>query len=157
MLKKEQRRKNNNPNSSRLPIPAANATHHRHITTESAVTPTKLDDNKNNNKSRLFSTTCSRMAQEVKNYNKRPITKTKNLSSFYLPPPQKMNLNNKRTIPAPPKKPVTPVVVAPTLRKSPITLLKQDLEKLRQKVPPCSIPFLFYTLTFFFLDLKETR
>ncbi|KAG2199494.1 hypothetical protein INT47_009948 [Mucor saturninus] len=141
MLKKEQRRKNhNNPNSSRLPIPApapaTHATHRRHITTESAVTPTKLDDNKNNNKSRLFSTTCSRMAQEAKNYNKRPIIQNKNLSSFYLSPQQKMNLKNKRTIPVPSKKPTTTPatpVVTPTLRKSPLTLLKQDLEKLRQK------------------------
>lgn len=148
MLNEEQRRKKN-PNSSRLPIPA---THHRHITTESAVTPTKLDDNKNNNKSRLFSTTCSRMAQEVKNYNKRPIINNKNLSSFYLSPQQKMNLINKRTTTAPtPKKPV--VLVTPTLRKSPITLLKQDLEKLRQKVTQClSLAFL---VNFFFSTEKK--
>lgn len=150
MLNKEQRKKKN-PNSSRLPIPATN---HRHITTESAVTPTKLDDNKNNNKSRLFSTTCSRMAQEVKNYNKRPIINNKNLSSFYLSPQQKMNLNNKKnTTTAIPKKPVTPIT--PTLRKSPITLLKQDLEKLRQKVTLCSSIFFFFFFTNIISRLKR--
>lgn len=116
MLNREQRGKNNQ--ISLIPIP------NRHITTDVTVTLTKLDDNKNNNKSRLFSTTCSRRAQEEKNYNKRAIINNKNLSSFYLPK-QKMNI---KTVPA--KNNNNNI----TLRKSPLTQLKQDLERLRQQV-----------------------
>ncbi|KAI8643402.1 hypothetical protein BD408DRAFT_482046 [Parasitella parasitica] len=81
---------------------------------EVVVTPAKLDKKKNNNNSRkstLFSTTCSRMARQAANY-KRPAKPKTNNKPPLSPIPNKMN------------RPV---------RKSPITQLKEDLEKLRQK------------------------
>lgn len=102
-------------NKSRIPIPIRHSSNNK--MDKAVVTPAKLEQKKNNNKSSLFSTTCSRMAQEARNYNK-PYIKSEHsnkkppLSSFTTRS-KKMNKN---------------------MRKSPITQLKENLETLRQKV-----------------------
>ncbi|CEP19681.1 hypothetical protein [Parasitella parasitica] len=112
---------NNNNNTSRIPIPIAlqqsrktKAVVSHHEAKTVVVTPAKLDKKKNNNsrKSTLFSTTCSRMARETANYKKPTKSKSNNKPPLSSIPKNKMN------------RPV---------RKSPITQLKEDLEKLRQK------------------------
>lgn len=108
-----------NNNKSRIPVPISSQQRRNNKEMNKAVvTPAKLDQKKNNNKSSLFATTCSRMAQEARNYN-RPYIKSKHsskkppLSSFTTRNNSKMSKN---------------------MRKSPITQLKEDLETWRQKV-----------------------
>jgi hypothetical protein len=116
---------NVNGQRSRLPVPTLKTT---------TVTPAKLDKKKNNNKSNsLFSTTCSRMAQELKNYNNRkPANSNRRLSSISLskmnkPPAKTLTIDKKKSTPL--KNPTTT-----SKRKSPVTQLQEDLESLRQKV-----------------------
>lgn len=127
-------------NKSRLPVPtkktAVTATNSIMMTT--TVTPAKLEKKNNKKSNLLFPTTCSRMAQELENYNnKNPITRNRYLSSTYSF--SKMNKLPTKTLTIDKKRKPTPIknVGATTTmnrRKSPITQLKEDLESLRQKV-----------------------
>ncbi|KAL9552648.1 hypothetical protein MBANPS3_003653 [Mucor bainieri] len=113
-----------NKNKSRIPMPIITS-RQRHNNNnkemnKAVVTPAKLDQKKNNNKSSLFSTTCSRMAQEARNYNKPYIKSEHSRKKLPLPSSFTTTIRNDNKMNR-------------NMRKSPITQLKEDLDTWRQK------------------------
>ncbi|KAK4510379.1 uncharacterized protein ATC70_004809 [Mucor velutinosus] len=106
-----------NKNKSRIPMPITSQQRHNKKVNKAVVTPAKLDQKKNNNKSSLFSTTCFRMAQEARNYNK-PYIRSEHSHKKSPPLLSSLTTTNKMN---------------KNIHKSPITRLKEDLETWRQK------------------------
>jgi hypothetical protein len=94
------------------------------------VTPAKLEKKKNNNNT-LFATTCSRRAQELKNYNNKPNSNRLSFTFSF----SKMSRPSSKTLTVDRKgKPTSVGVTTTTKRKSPLVQLQENLESLKQKV-----------------------